>query len=71
MSKYKAKNKLESENENLNLIDSIENDDKIEEINSHYGRRFKYTTKQAKFSQDNKIKQKSLKIVLFLMKMEN
>ena len=56
--KYKAKNKLESEN--LNLIDSIENDDKIEEINSHYGRRFKYTTKQAKFSQDNKIKQKSL-----------
>ena len=56
--KYKAKNKLESENENLN--DSIENDDKIEEINSHYGRRFKYTTKQAKFSQDNKIKQKSL-----------
>ena len=30
--KYKAKNKLESENENLNLIDSIENDDKIEEI---------------------------------------
>lgn len=56
--KYKAKNKLESENENL--IDSIENDDKIEEINSHYGRRFKYTTKQAKFSQDNKIKQKSL-----------
>ena len=58
--KYKAKNKLESENENLNLIDSIENDDKIEEINSHYGRRFKYTTKQAKFSQDNKIKQKSL-----------
>ena len=58
--KYKAKNRLESENENLNLIDSSENDEKIEEINSHYGRRFKYTTKQAKFSQDNKIKQKSL-----------
>lgn len=58
--KYKAKNKLDSENENLNLIDSIENDEKIEEINSRYGRRFKYTTKQAKFSQDNKIKQKSL-----------
>lgn len=58
--KYKAKNKLDSENENLNLIDSIENDEKIEEINSSYGRRFKYTTKQAKFSQDNKIKQKSL-----------
>lgn len=47
--KYKAKNKLDSEN-----------DEKIEEINSSYGRRFKYTTKQAKFSQDNKIKQKSL-----------
>lgn len=58
--KYKAKNKLDSENENLNLIDSIGNDEKIEEINSSYGRRFKYTTKQAKFSQDNKIKQKSL-----------
>ena len=58
--KYKAKNKLDSENENLNLIDSIENDEKIEEINFSYGRRFKYTTKQAKFSQDNKIKQKSL-----------
>ena len=26
--KYKAKNKLDSENENLNLIDSIENDEK-------------------------------------------
>ena len=58
--KYKAKNKLESENENLNLIDSIETNDKMEEINSNHGRRFKYTTKQAKFSQDNKIKQKSL-----------
>ena len=58
--KYKAKNKLDSENEKLNLIDSIENDDMIEEINSNIGRRFKYTTKQAKFSQDNKIKQKSL-----------
>ncbi len=58
--KYKAKNKLESENENLNLIDSTEDNEKIEEITSRRGRRFKYTTKQAKFSQDNKIKQKSL-----------
>lgn len=58
--KYKAKNKLESENENLNLIDSEEPDEKMEEVTFQHGRRFKYTTKQAKFSQDNKIKQKSL-----------
>ncbi|WP_299522951.1 nuclease-related domain-containing protein [uncultured Methanobrevibacter sp.] len=58
--KYKAKNRLESENENLNLIDSVENENKMEEIPYNYSRRFKYTTKQAKFSQDNKIKQKSL-----------
>ena len=34
--KYKAKNKLDSENENLNLIDSIENDEKIEELEDEY-----------------------------------
>lgn len=56
--KYKSKNKLE--NEKLNLIDSIESENKLEEIPYKYNRRFKYTTKQAKFSQDNKIKQKSL-----------
>ena len=60
--KYNPKLRLESENESLNMIGSVDNDeDKIEEISS-YGseRRFRYTTKQAKFSQDNKIKQKAL-----------
>ena len=60
--KYNPKLRLESENENLNLIGSTELDeDKIEEVAySGNKRRFRYTTKQAKFSQDNKIKQKSL-----------
>ena len=62
--KYNPKIRLESENENLNLIGSIESEeDKLEEIPS-YGntRKFKYTTKQAKFSQDNKVKQKALSL---------
>ena len=62
--KYNPKLRLESENENLNMIGASEKDeDKIEEIPS-YGteRRFRYTTKQAKFSQDNKIKQKALSL---------
>ena len=60
--KYNPKLRLESENENLNLIGSTESDeDKIEEIPTDGNvRRFRYTTKQAKFSQDNKIKQKAL-----------
>ena len=60
--KYNPKLRLESENENLNLIGSSETDeDKIEEISTTGNtRRFRYTTKQAKFSQDNKIKQKAL-----------
>ena len=60
--KYNPKVRLESENENLNLIGSTELDeDKIEEIPTTGNmRRFRYTTKQAKFSQDNKIKQKAL-----------
>ncbi len=62
--KYNPKLRLESENENLNLIGSSELDeDKIEEIPiSGNMRRFRYTTKQAKFSQDNKIKQKALSL---------
>ena len=62
--KYNPKLRLESENENLNLIGSTELDeDKIEEVSySGNKRRFRYTTKQAKFSQDNKIKQKSLSL---------
>lgn len=62
--KYNPKLRLESENENLNLIGSSESDEnKLEEI-PNYGseRRFRYTTKQAKFSQDNKIKQKALSL---------
>ena len=62
--KYNPKLRLESENENLNLIGSSESEeDKIEEITTTNNvRRFRYTTKQAKFSQDNKIKQKSLSL---------
>lgn len=62
--KYNPKLRLEAENENLNLIGSADLDeDKIEEIPStNNTRRFRYTTKQAKFSQDNKIKQKSLSL---------
>ena len=62
--KYNPKLRLESENENLNLIGSADADeDKIEEIPSSGNmRRFRYTTKQAKFSQDNKIKQKALSL---------
>ena len=60
--KYNPKLRLESENENLNLIGSSElKEDKIEEFHDTGNvRRFRYTTKQAKFSQDNKIKQKAL-----------
>ena len=55
--KYNAKIRLESENENLNLIGSNEEDeDKIEEVTTTGDmRKFRYTTKQAKFSQDNKL----------------
>ena len=62
--KYNPKLRLEAENENLNLIGSAELDeDKIEEIPVDGNkRRFRYTTKQAKFSQDDKIKQKALSL---------
>ncbi|MBQ2831936.1 NERD domain-containing protein [Methanobrevibacter sp.] len=62
--KYNPKLRLESENENLNLIGSSESyEDKIEEIPTpENARRFRYTTKQAKFSQDNKVKQKALSL---------
>ena len=55
---------MEAENENLNLIGSTELDEsKIEEIPTmSTTKRFRYTTKQAKFSQDNKIKQKALSL---------
>ena len=62
--KYTPKLRLESENENLSMINASELDeDKIEEIpDSGNKRRFRYTTKQAKFSKDDKIKQKSLSL---------
>ncbi|WP_458453579.1 NERD domain-containing protein [Methanobrevibacter sp.] len=62
--KYNPKLRLEAENENLNLIGSADLDeDKIEEVpTSGNARRFRYTTKQAKFSQDDKIKQKALSL---------
>ncbi|WP_407377583.1 NERD domain-containing protein [Methanobrevibacter sp.] len=62
--KYNPKLRLESENENLSLINANELDeDKIEEFSdSGNMRRFRYTTKQAKFSQDDKIKQKALSL---------
>ena len=62
--KYNPKLRLESENENLNMIGSSELDeDKIEEVTTSENKsKFRYTTKQAKFSQDNKIKQKSLSL---------
>ena len=63
--KYSPKLRLESENENLNLIGSSELDeDKLEEVPASDGNvsRFRYTTKQAKFSQDNKVKQKALSL---------
>ena len=59
--KYNPKLRLESENENLNMIGSSD-EDKMEEVPRGSERRFRYTTKQAKFSQDNKIKQKALSL---------
>lgn len=59
--KLTSKNKLNSENENLKLINSYESDKySLEEIQGVENKRFRYTTKLAKFSQDNEIKQKSL-----------
>jgi hypothetical protein len=62
--KYNPKLRLDSENENLNLIGSSElEDDKIEEFTTSQNmKKFRYTTKQAKFSQDNKVKQKALSL---------
>ena len=61
--KYNPKLRLESENENLNLIGSTTSDEeRFEDIGSYGKQRFKYTTKQAKFPQDNKVKQKSLSL---------
>ena len=59
--KYNPKNRLNSDNENIELIKSSEEDiDKVIITQEGNQRRFRYTTKQAKFSQDNAIKQKAL-----------
>lgn len=58
--KYNPKNRLNSENENIELINSVNKSEKVEIREEGNRRRFRYTTKQAKFSQDNAIKQKAL-----------
>ena len=60
--KYNPKNRLNSENENIELINSVDKSEKVEISQEGNRRRFRYTTKQAKFSQDNGIKQKALKL---------
>lgn len=61
--KYNPKNRLNSENENIELIKSAESEnDKFEIAQVGDKRRFRYTTKQAKFSQDDAIKQKALSL---------
>ena len=59
--KYNPKSRLNSENENIELIKSADQEsEKFEIAQIGNRRRFRYTTKQAKFSQDNAIKQKAL-----------
>ena len=59
--KYNPKNRLNSENENIELINSAEDENDRFEIRQVGGKKlFRYTTKQAKFPQDNAIKQKAL-----------
>ena len=59
--KYSHKSQISSKNESIDLINSLDNEDeKFEVIETGDQKRFKYTTKQAKFSKDNAIKQKSL-----------
>lgn len=61
--KYNPKNRLNSENENIELIKSSEEgNERVEIAQEGNRRRFRYTTKQAKFSQDNAIKQKALNL---------
>ena len=57
--KYNPKNTLETKNDSINL-NIPEEENKIEEVAMAGIRRFRYTTKQAKFSKDNEIKQKAL-----------
>ncbi len=58
--KYNSKVALNSDNENNHLIGEVEEESKIQEIITPYDKKFRYTTKQSKFPQDNKVKQKAL-----------
>ena len=59
--KFNPLNRLEAENKLINSTKLDEN--KIEEVPSiGSSRKFRYTTKQAKFSKDNEIKQKALNL---------
>lgn len=60
--KYNPKVKLESDNENKNLINSQNEDDEKVISSENSESEFKYTTKQEKFPHDNKVKQKALKL---------
>ena len=61
--KYNPKSRLNSENENIELIKSSESElERFEVQQVENQKRFRYTTKQAKFSQDNAIKQKALSL---------
>ena len=61
--KYNPKSRLNSENENIELIKSSEGEiERFEVQQVGNQKRFRYTTKQAKFSQDNAIKQKALSL---------
>ncbi|MCQ2972165.1 MAG: NERD domain-containing protein [archaeon] len=57
--KYNPKVKLESENENLSLINSKESP-QLEQYDAGGGARFRYTTTKVRFEQDAKIKHKAL-----------
>ena len=57
--KHDPERELTAEIENINFDNTL-SDEKVEEIGLGTSRKFKYTTKQAKFSQDNEIKQKAL-----------
>lgn len=60
--KYNSKTTLNSDNENNNLIGSMD-DNKIEEVVNKRGLKlFRYTTKQTEFPKDNAVKQKALKL---------
>ena len=56
--KYDPQPAIERDNDTINI--NLPDDNKIEKVALDGIRRFRYTTKQAKFSKDNEIKQKAL-----------